>query len=222
MLVEELSGEFLHGLQNSLCVISSALSTIEQATYEDRLKLYTIIKKSTHELTTKVQEGLSYSHAYLQKQNEAYELFILSDHVKSILEYITIIAADHEVLLTSQIDCKVSMLGNKKRIEELIVNILSNAITHTKSASIRTIHVRVKNTLLGVVLLIQDTGCGIPKEMLPYIFNRSTSSATKSGHGLGLYIARQIVEEHGGYISITSPGDTGAFVSIRFPHIQIA
>lgn len=110
--------------------------------------------------------------------------------------------------------------GDKDRIEQVIINIISNAIKYTPdNGSIKVIASRLEGS---IEIRIADTGMGIPKEDLPRLFERfyrvdKARSRAMGGTGLGLSIARNIVEAHRGSIRIESEYGKGSEVIIIFP-----
>jgi signal transduction histidine kinase len=78
----------------------------------------------------------------------------------------------------------------------------------------------------SVTVRVSDTGVGIPKEDLPNLFDRfyrvdKDRSRTTGGSGLGLAISKQIVEMHGGQLSVTSEVDTGSTFDVRLPKVPL-
>ncbi|HJP90703.1 MAG TPA: CHASE domain-containing protein [Pyrinomonadaceae bacterium] len=114
--------------------------------------------------------------------------------------------------------------GDANRLQQVVWNLLSNAVKFTDSGG----RVCVKVLLFGstVEIKVSDTGHGINKEFLPYVFERfrqadSTTTRQHGGLGLGLAIARHLVEIHGGTISGESAGEgQGATFTIRLPLVE--
>jgi len=109
---------------------------------------------------------------------------------------------------------------DSQRIGQVLGNLLSNALTHTPSGGKVVITAQARQS--DVELRVGDTGEGISPEHLPYIFERfyradkSRSRAT-GGTGLGLSIARQLVEAHGGRISVASQAGRGTTFTFTLP-----
>lgn len=107
---------------------------------------------------------------------------------------------------------------DRPRIEQVVTNLLDNAI---KFGEGKPIHVRLQRETNGSVLLtVQDHGVGIDAEFLPRMFSRygrAPSARNISGLGLGMYISKQIVELHGGTLTVESEPGRGARFLVRFP-----
>jgi Signal transduction histidine kinase len=103
------------------------------------------------------------------------------------------------------------------RLQQAIWNVMSNAVKFTQAGG--RIDVRIAKTDDGVELTVADTGEGIEREFLPYVFDRfrqadASASRRHGGLGLGLALVRQIVELHGGTVALDSGGKTAGR---RFP-----
>jgi two-component system sensor histidine kinase BaeS len=113
------------------------------------------------------------------------------------------------------------IMGDAGRLDQVLSNLLANALRHTPSGGTITLHAQsVKD---GVRILVRDTGEGIPPEDLPFIFDRfwrgdrSRSHAGGAGSGLGLPIARQLAQAHGGRIGVESQPGQGTTFTIELP-----
>jgi signal transduction histidine kinase len=127
------------------------------------------------------------------------------------------------IRLRSRVDDAVPAIrADQDRMRQVLWNLLTNAVKFTPLNG----SIDVSVTPLGgggVELCVQDTGCGISPEFLPFLFERFRQADTRSvrehgGLGLGLSITRSIVEMHGGTIRATSDGEgTGATFCVRLP-----
>ena len=102
--------------------------------------------------------------------------------------------------------------GDGQRLAQVLTNLLDNALRHTPEHG--RVTVSVENQAAHILLRVTDTGVGIAPEHLPHVFDRlyRADPARTHGHGgsgLGLSIAKAIVEAHGGSIGVESPSDTG-------------
>ncbi len=112
------------------------------------------------------------------------------------------------------------MTGDKERIERVIINIISNAIKYTPKNG--KIDIRVVSVDNDIKIHVRDNGIGIPEADLSRLFERfyrveKSRTSDTGGTGLGLAIAKEIVEAHGGIISIKSKLNKGTIVSIILP-----
>ncbi|MGH9969669.1 MAG: ATP-binding protein [Pyrinomonadaceae bacterium] len=112
-------------------------------------------------------------------------------------------------------------LGDSSRLQQVVWNLLANAIKFTPSGG--RVEVKVERADCYVQIRVSDTGQGISSEFLPFIFDRfrqadSTTTRTHGGLGLGLAIVRHLVELHGGTVQAESDGmGSGATFTIRLP-----
>lgn len=111
-------------------------------------------------------------------------------------------------------------LINHEKLHRVIDNLISNAIKFSKEND--KIEVRLKQTSKNILIEVKDYGLGIPKEMLPHIFDRFSKAGRKGvrgeqSTGLGLSIVRQIVEKHNGKIEVESIEKQGSTFRIELP-----
>jgi two-component system sensor histidine kinase ResE len=110
--------------------------------------------------------------------------------------------------------------GDRDRIQQVLNNLLDNAIRYSENDS--EIIIIVENTAGNVKIAVEDHGRGIPEEELPYVWDRfykvdKARSRNAEGTGLGLAIARQIVEHHGGWVEAESIPLQGSKFSFSLP-----
>ena len=113
-----------------------------------------------------------------------------------------------------------AVVGDRSQLERVLLNLVSNAVKFSQPDSRVLIAVRRAGT--EVVLTVQDHGIGIPTEELPRLFTRFFRSSIArerviQGTGLGLAVVKEIVERHGGTISVESEPGAGATLTVRLP-----
>jgi signal transduction histidine kinase len=104
---------------------------------------------------------------------------------------------------------------DRVRIGEILSNLISNALRHTPSGG--SVAVSAERSERAVVFAVADTGRGIPAGALSQVFDRFVKASDSGGAGLGLAIARALVEAHGGAISATSELGRGTTVRFELP-----
>lgn len=113
----------------------------------------------------------------------------------------------------------VAITGDRDRLSQVFINLLVNAIKFTKRGSIR---LRLNRDDAGVQIEVLDTGRGIPEADLQRVFDKfeRVGSGDEEGSGLGLPIAKSIVELHHGRIWVESRPEEGSRFIVRLPHTQ--
>jgi signal transduction histidine kinase/CheY-like chemotaxis protein len=150
----------------------------------------------------------------------------LSKAIEEAVESVRPVAEARKVALESILSADVGVVrADPDRLQQVVLNLLTNAVKFTPSGGI--VRVTLSQHLAdGIEIVVQDSGIGIRPEFIPHVFDRfrqADSSTTRqhSGLGLGLSIARQLVELHGGTISASSEGEgRGASFTVRLPHLE--
>ena len=122
-------------------------------------------------------------------------------------------------LRTSISDPTKELTADYDRLNQVLSNLMSNAIRHTPQAG--TISIETVSIPSGVRIAVRDTGSGIPEEDLPFIFDRfwrgDKSRTDRDNSGLGLAIAKQLILAHGGTINVESELGKGTTFVIEMP-----
>jgi signal transduction histidine kinase len=145
------------------------------------------------------------------------EPFDMLDAAREVVERMTerTLAQACEVRLTSQ--GEVHGVWDRVRVEQVLTNLLDNALRHGAG---RPVSIRIERCESSVLIVVEDEGKGIAKADLARIFERFERAAGQRGRdglGMGLYIARQIVEAHGGSIHAKSEASRGAAFHVVLP-----
>jgi signal transduction histidine kinase len=114
----------------------------------------------------------------------------------------------------------IAVEGDQKRLKQLLVNLLDNAIKYTPAGGSSRLALAVEDT--NAVIEVTDTGRGIPSAALPHIFERfyrqtDPRDSRVTGFGLGLAISKWIVDAHGGMIEVDSQEGRGSKFTVRLP-----
>lgn len=180
-----------------------------------------VIDTETDRMTRLVKDLLTLSQLDSDKQRLNCTYFDLIEMARGVTEKLEINARarSHELNFIPRSE-PFDFFGDRDRIEQVLINIISNAIKYTLDGG--KIDVECGSDGQNALLRVTDNGIGIPREDLPHIFERfyrvdKARSRQSGGTGLGLAIAREIVQRHGGDISIESHMPGGTAVSIILP-----
>lgn len=147
----------------------------------------------------------------------------LCELVSQIVEQFEIPAEGQNLTLEAHLPQECPLLADRIQIERLVSNLLSNAIKYTPAGG--TVSVSVREQDEESLLIVSDTGVGIPAESLPHIFDRfyrvpgsdGPDSNPERGLGLGLSFVAWIVKAHRGTINVESSPGQGTRFTVRFP-----
>jgi two-component system sensor histidine kinase/response regulator len=148
----------------------------------------------------------------------------LRDIVKKLVEDMKPLAQKYEVTLELGACSKNDVVqGDKETLEQVFSNLITNAIKYNKPKG--RVFVTIKENKDSIAAEVQDTGIGIAKEHLPFLFDQfyrvSRSEDQKiKGTGLGLSIAKKIVEAHGGSIQVCSEPGKGSTFTVVLPKAE--
>ncbi len=214
-----------HELKTPLAAIKLTTETVRNDPEMDtdtRDYFLDLVLSESDRMTRIVQDLLALSRLDTGRTNWQIETFDLRASVRRLFEVMQtdIEARGHAVELDLAEDLP-SITADRQRMEQVILNILSNAIKYTPDGGTIRVKAEQKNAK-SVLLQVSDTGVGIPEEDMEHLFERfyrvdKSRNLDTGGTGLGLAISKELVEAHGGKISIDSRLNEGTTVCIELP-----
>ncbi len=214
-----------HELRTPLTTVKSYAETLMDTPFNDvkvQNRFLGVIAQEADRMTRIVRDLLTLSKLDEKRPDpEPLELINLKSFVSGIAERMSISAKEKNQTLTyKQMNRVDDFLGKRDKLEQVIINIISNAIKYTPEGG--TIKVYSGKIYSDIYIKVTDNGIGIPKENLPRIFERfyrvdKARSRDTGGTGLGLAISKQMIEEMGGSITLTSEANVGTEVTITIP-----
>jgi signal transduction histidine kinase/ActR/RegA family two-component response regulator len=146
--------------------------------------------------------------------------------IESAIESVRLAAEAKSIRLQSVLDSEAGLLlGDANRLQQVVWNLLSNALKFTPKDG--RVEIRLERVNSHAEITVSDTGPGISSDFLPFVFDRfrqhdSTTTRSYGGLGLGLAIVRQLVELHGGTVTVVSPGiGQGTTFTVTLPAMII-
>lgn len=229
---EQMRREFVanvsHELRTPVTNVRSYAETLadmgESISPQDREHFLQVILNESDRMTKIVQDLLLLSKFDAGDNDMRFESFNIALSAKNICDALQLNVKKRGMSMTLKLpDEPVICEGDRARIEQVMVNIVTNAIRYTPDGG--AVSVSVGREEGEVFVKVTDTGIGIPKDDIPRIFDRfyrvdKARSRAFGGSGLGLSIAHEIVLKHGGDISIESEQGKGTRVTVRLPEKQ--
>ena len=225
-LVEEQRKEFLanvsHELRTPLSYIRGYTEMLQDESLDEktRAQYYDIIENETNRLQRLVTDLLDLAQLERDSYPMTKEPVVYSQVLEDVLYRLEPIARAKGVTIESDLDFDLIILGDHDRLEQVIGNLLDNALRYTDAG--KTIHVKTFAETEYAITEIRDEGRGIPKEDLDKLterFYRVNKSRTRKdgGTGLGLAIAKHIIERHEGSLHFSSEVGQGTTVTVGLP-----
>ncbi|MBN2899422.1 MAG: HAMP domain-containing protein [Clostridia bacterium] len=154
-----------------------------------------------------------------------YEVTYVNYLVLNVIKRLKPLASKKHLELKFHAHEKIQMDADREKIQQCLFNIIGNAIKYTPERGMIDVYLSM-DKVGNVIIKVQDTGIGIPKDRIEHVFDRfyrvDEARARKTGgNGLGLSIAQQIIHLHQGTISLESEVDQGTTFTIQLPQKMI-
>ena len=212
-----------HELRTPITVIQTNLDLVMDSpdeTVKSQMKWLKNIEAENQRMAKLVEDLLILSRADTDQQMLEKELFMLDEAISETLLPFEPMAREKHIELDIVVHNQIAFYGDRKRIKQLVVILLDNALNYTDSG---TITMALAKSDKEITITVSDTGHGIEAEHLGKIFDRfyrvtKTKTLNQDGSGLGLAIAKWIVQEHGGRMQVTSTPGTGTSFTAHLPN----
>ena len=191
---------------------------------ETEKRFLNVILGESDRMTKIVQDLLALSRFDAGEMQFHMAAFDLVESAVSVYEAMRLDVEKHGIDLHLALPAApLRVNGDRARIEQVLINIMTNAVRYTPEGGSVTMELVPADAMAEV--LVRDTGIGIPEEDLPHIFDRfyrvdKARSRAMGGTGLGLSIAYEIVKRHSGQIRIESKLGEGTTVHICLPRLK--
>jgi signal transduction histidine kinase len=217
--------EVVHEIRTPLTAILSYTDLLMRPDLDEQLRLRSIktIQRETERVSALATEFLELARLESGRINMARDsvnLVGLIDKAAAVIQP----SAERKNLEVRVVrdDNLPDIIGDAERLHQVLLNLLGNAVKYTDAGDTVTIQAEVNDDAL--LIRVADTGPGIPKDQLPRLFQKfkrlPSHEGKTSGTGLGLVVARQIVEAHQGTIWVESQVGQGSCFFVRLPILR--
>ncbi len=220
--VANVSHELRTPLTNIKSYTETLMDTAGELPAETEKRFLGVITNEADRMTRIVKDLLTLSKLDCGRMDLTFSRFSIQNMLESVYTAMKLDAEKNgHALSLSFEDDMPDMVGDRERLEQVVVNIISNAIKYTAAGG----HIEIcasRRDERSVMIRIRDNGIGIPESDVPRLFERfyrvdKARSREKGGTGLGLAIAKEMVEAHHGTIHLESALNVGTTVTIVLP-----
>ncbi len=223
--LEKIKKDFIvnvsHELRTPLTAIKGYVETIEEELTGEVLRYVDIIKRHTDRLISIVEDLLTLSEIEnISLNSDVRERVQLSVVISEVIKVFERRAEEKNLILSFLCEKDAVIYADPIKIEQLLINLVDNAIKYTEQGKVEVVLTMADER---PVLIVRDTGIGIPEEDIDRIFERfyvvdKSRSKQLGGTGLGLSIVKHIAMLYGADIEVISKVSQGTEFRIIFPH----
>ena len=212
-LVGAMANTIIHDLKNPICIVRCSADLIASGTQDPKmLQLTTMLNKAADGMLSMTQELLDYARGETSLEMSSVSIWQLLDELS---EQSLQLLPGKNVRFVTEIHYGGNVEVDLARFTRVLCNLIKNAREAMPNGGILTIATeQVGNE---IVLRISDTGVGMPPAILAKIFEPFVTHGKSHGTGLGMAIAKSMIDAHGGKIGVTSVERSGTTVEIRLP-----
>jgi heavy metal sensor kinase len=180
--------------------------------------------EETHRMSHIVESLLAISRLDAGEAKMEMNRLELGQLAASTADQMRLLAEEKSIRLTSTVASEVYVEGDRSHLQQVVVNLVANAIKYTHEGG--EVEVRVGRKANTAILEVSDNGVGIPDYALPHVFERfyradKARSRDSGGAGLGLAIVKAICTAHGAEMSVSSKEGKGSVFSIELPLLAV-
>lgn len=209
-----------HELRTPLTAIKGWAETMQLGGVSDPKTMekgMSVIVKESERLTGIVEELLDFSRI------QSGRMVLMMDKIDLLAELDEAIymlreraLGENKHLLYDEPDHVPPVMGDKNRLRQVFINIMDNALKYTPASGV--IGIQVTSDADNIKIAISDNGCGIPAVHMPHIKDKFyKANQTVRGSGIGLAVADEIMQLHGGSLDIESTEGIGTTVTLTIP-----
>lgn len=222
--LSQFSSTFAHDLRNPIVAIKKTLEMLKDSSVfyqkESTKEIYVDLIANCDLLLGLVNDVLDIHQVSYRDLPLLYSSFSITQALEEVIRLLRIEAEEREINVLLESNQDVFIEGDKRRIQRVFINLLSNAIRYSPSSGNIKMSFTIASESSTLLFRIGDEGPGISPEELSQIFDifyKKERDGIKGGTGLGLYFCKVVVEAHGGKIWAGDEGDDGAVFYLSIP-----
>lgn len=203
---------------NAIALLTEELRIArDENSLDDADETFDLLKRNLQRLMAEIKQVLDAhsnrpeTDATSPPQCRTFELWPM---VQSLILDFRAVAAKNGIQVANQIPHLLTVWADPALISHVVQNLLDNAFKYAPNGQIV---ITARREDRGVSCSVQDTGAGIPAELLPKVFDKHMTGSDHSGTGLGLAIVRRIIQAHGGTVSVQSTPGVGSTFTFTMP-----
>ncbi|MHB1483768.1 MAG: sensor histidine kinase [Saccharofermentanales bacterium] len=220
---KQFSSDVSHELRTPVSIIisQSEYGLSEHLTIEEYKKCLETILIQSEKMSLLINSLLEISRVMNSKNILIKESLNFADLCDVVIEEMTEKAEEKSIRLITKLDRKITIKGDQTQLLRLVINLISNAITHGKENGFVMVELYTDNG--RIILSVSDDGIGIAPEHIKNIFirffqiNPDKTALSSSNSGLGLSMVKMIAEAHGGNVKVKSTLGVGSTFIVSFP-----
>ena len=223
--LKQFTADASHELRSPITAIKSCLSVLQdhpERIHDSDVQKIASITSATEQMAHLVEDLLLLARMDGDIKTITLEKIPIpiDEILEDLLDITEIQAEEKQITLQSQLENDVLVLGDGEQLKRLLANLLDNALQYTSRGGI--VKISLFSSSNQAIVTVEDTGIGIAVEDLPYVFNRlwrgdEARSYRLEGTGLGMAIAKTIVNAHNGEINVTSELGIGSCFRVQLP-----
>ncbi|SNS06790.1 Signal transduction histidine kinase [Anaerovirgula multivorans] len=220
LLRKRLTSDISHELRTPLTILQTHIEAMRDGVWEPTQDKLEICNNEVLRLIRLVEELKHLTDIENHKLTLEIQQYALSKDLTQIIESFRYSFQEKRIQLNADIQEKVQVYGDRDKIRQVLINIISNALKFTNPEGKVSVVLTADNN--QIVITIEDTGIGLDEKDLPYIFERFYRSDLSrnrktGGAGIGLAIAKNLIEAHGGKITAESKKNEGTKFTVLLP-----
>jgi signal transduction histidine kinase/DNA-binding response OmpR family regulator len=214
-----------HELRTVVTLIINPIQDILNLVHDESVrKKILVLQRSTERLSRLTDGILKFRSIESNKYHMTFFSGNIAQFITNIIETFREQADKKDINLISEIKNEIYAEFDVGVIEKVMYNLLSNAIKFSNRSGVVTVSLKSENS--KIVIKVQDCGRGIPKNELPFIFNRFNKINNKNytseneNIGIGLALSKELIQLHGGQITVESVENKGTSFTISIPQFH--